>query len=76
MSLMHCGGPSAWIRVVAMAGGAGGGFEVDYALLAEAAEGINGVISQLSDLGIVETGEEGRGFALLDMDAEGLGFPR
>jgi hypothetical protein len=58
-----------------MAGGAGGGFEVDYALLAEAAQGINGVISQLSDLGIVETGEEGRGFALLDMDAEGLGVP-
>ncbi len=58
-----------------MAGGAGGGFEVDYALLGEAAEGINGVISQLSDLGIVETGEEGRGFALLDMDSEGLGVP-
>lgn len=75
MSLMHYGGPSARIRVVAMAGGAGGGFEVDYALLAEAAKGINGVISQLSDLGIVETGEEGRGFALLDMDAEGLGVP-
>ncbi len=63
------------IRVVAMAGRAGGGFEVDYALLAEAAQGINGVISQLSDLGIVETGEEGRGFALLDMDSEGLGVP-
>jgi hypothetical protein len=56
-----------------MAGGSGGGFEANYGLLAEAAEGINGVISQLSDLGIVETGEEGRGFALLDMDAEGLG---
>jgi hypothetical protein len=55
--------------------GADGGFEVDYGLLAKAAEGINGVISQLSDLGIVETGEEGRGFALLDLDAEGLGVP-
>jgi hypothetical protein len=74
MSLMHC---VAFLRrwVIMMAGGAGGGFEVDYRLLAEAAEGINGVISQLSDLGIAETGEEGRGFALLDMDAEGLGVP-
>jgi hypothetical protein len=71
---MHC---VAFLRqwVIMMAGGAGGGFEVDYRLLAEAAEGINGVISQLSDLGIAETGEEGRGFALLDMDAEGLGVP-
>jgi hypothetical protein len=63
------------IRVVAMADGAGGGFEVDYGLLAEAAEGINGVISQLSELGIDETGEEGRGFALLDLDGAGLGVP-
>jgi hypothetical protein len=55
--------------------GADGGFQVDYGLLAEAAKGIDGVISQLSDLGIVETGEEGRGFALLDLDAEGLGVP-
>jgi hypothetical protein len=61
--------------VIAMTGGAGGGFEVDYGLLAEAAKGINGLISQLSDLGIAETGEEGRGFALLDLDAEGLGVP-
>jgi len=55
--------------------GADGGFQVDYGLLAEAAKGINGVISQLSDLGIAETGEEGRGFALLGLDAEGLGVP-
>jgi hypothetical protein len=63
------------IRVVLVTVGADGGFQVDYGLLAEAAKGINGLISQLSDLGIAETGEEGRGFALLDLDAEGLGGP-
>jgi hypothetical protein len=61
------------IRVVLMIVGADGGFQADYGLLAEAAKGIDGVISQLSDLGIVETGQEGRGFALLDLAAEGLG---
>jgi hypothetical protein len=52
-----------------------GGFEVYYELLAEAAKGISGVISELSKLGIDETGEVGRGFSLLDLDEEGLGVP-
>jgi hypothetical protein len=61
--------------VVLMTVGADCGFQVDYGLLAEAARGVNGVISQLSDLGTAETGEKGRGFTLLDLDAEGLEVP-
>jgi hypothetical protein len=56
-------------------GTGGGGLQVDYALLAEAANGLNALISDLSGLGIAETGSEGRGFSLLDLDSEGLGVP-
>lgn len=59
--------------VMADRGTPGGGYEVGYDLLAEAARGINGVISELSKLGIDETAQADRGFALLDLDGEGLG---
>ncbi|MGV9663748.1 hypothetical protein [Nocardia niigatensis] len=39
--------------------------KVEPAVLTQAANGINGIIGQLSDLGIKETGAMGRGFALL-----------
>lgn len=39
------------------------GFAVDRAALAEAAQGLNDVISGLSGLGLDETGEVGRGFS-------------
>ncbi|WP_433712888.1 type VII secretion target [Nocardia sp. CA-084685] len=40
---------------------------VDPAVLQQAADGITGVISELSDLGIGETGAMGRGFSLLTL---------
>jgi hypothetical protein len=39
------------------------GYAVDRAALAEAAQGLNDVISELSGLGLDETGEVGRGFS-------------
>lgn len=42
---------------------------VDPALLTQAATGITGIISELSELGIGETGAVGRGFAQLTMSA-------
>ncbi|MGW3542642.1 type VII secretion target [Nocardia niigatensis] len=39
--------------------------KVEPAVLTQAANGINSIIGQLSDLGIKETGAMGRGFALL-----------
>jgi hypothetical protein len=41
------------------------GYAVDRAALAEAAQGLNDVISELSGLGLDETGEVGRGFSEL-----------
>jgi hypothetical protein len=46
------------------------GFAVDRAALAEAAQGLNDVISELSGLGLDETGEVGRGFS--DLALSGL----
>ncbi|MGY0497398.1 hypothetical protein ACWZHB_02735 [Nocardia sp. FBN12] len=42
---------------------------VDPALLTQAATGINAIISELSELGVGETGAVGRGFAQLTMSA-------
>ncbi|MGW5922136.1 hypothetical protein ACWFPY_24365 [Nocardia fluminea] len=42
---------------------------VDPALLTQAATGINGIISELAELGVGETGAVGRGFAQLTMSA-------
>ena len=46
------------------------GYAVDRTALAEAAQGLNDVISDLSGLGIDETGEVGRGFS--DLALSGL----
>ena len=49
------------------------GFAVDRAALAEAAQGLNDVISELSGLGLDETGEVGRGFSGLALSGSQVG---
>ena len=49
------------------------GFAVDRAALAEAAQGLNDVISELSGLGLDETGEVGRGFSDLALSGSQVG---
>lgn len=49
-----------------------GGYEVDPATLTQAASGINGVITELRDLGVVGTGDMGRGFS--NMGLSGMDF--
>ncbi|MEU2032825.1 type VII secretion target [Nocardia amamiensis] len=43
----------------------GDNLDVDPQVLVQAAEGINGIIGELSDLGVKETGASGRGFSLV-----------
>lgn len=45
----------------------GGGFDVDPESLALAANGINDVIGQLNDMGILGEGEAGRGFGSMEL---------
>lgn len=51
----------------------GNGYEVEPADLQLAASGINGVITELRDLGIVGTGDVGRGFSNMDLSGMDLG---
>ena len=51
----------------------GGGYAADPAALAQAAKGINGTITELRDLGIVGTGDVGRGFSQLAMSGMDVG---
>lgn len=46
---------------------------VDPAVLTQAANGINGIIGELSELGIGETGAVGRGFSLLTLSPKEAG---
>ncbi|MGH3167896.1 MAG: hypothetical protein ACRDN0_18670 [Trebonia sp.] len=49
------------------------GYAVDRAALAEAAQGLNDVINELSGLGLDETGEVGRGFSGLALSGLQMG---
>lgn len=51
----------------------GGGYDVDPAALTLAASGINGVITELRDLGIVGTGDLGRGFSNMGLSGMDVG---
>lgn len=51
----------------------GGGYAADPQALAQAAKGINGTIEELRGLGIVGTGDVGRGFSQLAMSGMDVG---
>lgn len=51
----------------------GGGFSADPESLAQASKGINGVIAELRDLGVVGTGDVGRGFSQLTLSGMDVG---
>jgi hypothetical protein len=50
-----------------------GGYQADPESLAQASKGINGVITELRDLGVVGTGDVGRGFSQLKLSGMDLG---
>jgi hypothetical protein len=52
------------------------GFTVDIDALQETAQGINGVIGALGDLGMSENAEVGRGFAGLSLNGLQVGHPQ